>query len=31
MIDLRARKVANIANDIPPQEVDGPEAASCWS
>ncbi|MGD9721953.1 MAG: 2-oxoacid:acceptor oxidoreductase subunit alpha [Pirellulales bacterium] len=24
MVDLRARKVAGIANDIPPQEVDGP-------
>ena len=25
MTDLRAKKVANIADDIPPQEVDGPE------
>jgi 2-oxoglutarate ferredoxin oxidoreductase subunit alpha len=25
MIDLRARKIANIANDIPEQTVDGPE------
>ena len=24
MVDLRAKKVADIANDIPPQEVDGP-------
>ena len=24
MVDLRAKKVANIANDIPPQTVDGP-------
>ncbi len=24
MVDLRARKVANIAQDIPPQAVDGP-------
>ena len=32
MVDLRARKVASIADDIPPQTVDGPEpAASCWS
>jgi len=25
MVNLRAQKVANIANDIPPQSVDGPE------
>jgi 2-oxoglutarate/2-oxoacid ferredoxin oxidoreductase subunit alpha len=24
MVNLRAQKVANIANDIPPQEIDGP-------
>ena len=26
MIKLRAKKVADIANDIPPQEIDGPES-----
>ncbi len=28
MIQLRARKIAGIANDIPPQEIEGPESGS---
>ena len=31
MIDIAGQKVANIADDIPLQEVDGPERAICWS
>ena len=26
MVELRARKVAGIANDVPPQQVEGPES-----